>query len=363
MKVGKVIYKLLSDNTAVAGLVGTRIAPSVMEQSSQFPFIIYDIVNDSPDRQKSTTSQLNTYKVLVSAYSQTYTEASFLGNYIRTALDRRSGNFNGVEIQSIDFEGVDDVFDDMSGKDGIFRKSLDFKVRVVNSINNIYSTIFDGVDDLVSLGVTGMSSIKNTGSISAWFKLETIAASGNIFQTRVDSNNSIFLYYNAGTNELIANYKAGGNANNATANDSIEGDGLWHHVASTWDSSGNVKLYLDGNLKATTAISGTFTGSFTTASIGSNSVGGGFWKGNIDEVSVFNAELSSSQVTSLYNGGYPDAVAGLANIQFYYKMGDGDNEGNPIATAPTIIDEIGNNNGTMVNMEQADFVADVPKGI
>ena len=43
MNVGRAIYKILSDNTAVAGLVGTRIAPSVMEQSSQFPFIIYDL--------------------------------------------------------------------------------------------------------------------------------------------------------------------------------------------------------------------------------------------------------------------------------------------------------------------------------
>ena len=362
MNVGRAIYKILSDNTAVAGLVGTRIAPSVMEQSSQFPFIIYDIANDSPDTQKSTTAQLNSYKILVSAYCQTYTEASFLGNYIRTALDRRSGNFNGVEIQSIDFEGVDDVFDDMSGKDGIFRKSLDFNVRVTNSINNIYSTKFDGVDESITLPVTGMDSIKTSGSYSVWFKMDAVTSGREFIIYKVDDNNSIRIFYNYSVTEIRATYKAGGTANVA-AKTFISGDGNWHHVAATWNSTGNIKIYFDGDMVQTTAISGTFTGSIASGAIGTNLSGGNFWKGNIDEVSVFNAELSASQVTSLYNGGYPDAVAGISNIKVHYKMGDGDNEGNPIATAPTINDEIGNNNATMVNMEQADFVADVPKGI
>ena len=109
--------------------------------------------------------------------------------------------------------GDDDVFDDMSGSDGVYRKSLNFNIRIINSFNNIYSTHFDGVDDYVDLGVSGLSSIKNTGSISAWFKLENISSSGNIFKTIVDSNNNISLYYHASNNELTTTYKGGGTAN------------------------------------------------------------------------------------------------------------------------------------------------------
>ena len=361
MDIGKAIYKILHDNIAVESMVGTRIAPNVMKQTSPFPFIVYDVSTDTPEGQKDSVALLDTATVMVSAYCKTYAEASKLANYIRTALDRVNGVYNAVNIQSIDFDGYDDVFDDMSGSDGIYRKSLNFNIRIINSFNNIYSTHFDGVDDYVALGTTGMSSIKNTGSISAWFQLETVGSSANIFQSRVDSDNTIHLYYNAGTNELTANYKAGGTANNATTNESIEGDGLWHHACSTWDSSGNIKLYLDGTLKDTTAISGAINGSFTTAAIGNNSTGGGFWKGNIDEVTIFNKELDSTEVTSLYNDGLPFNPQPLDNLKGYWKMGDGGIVGNPIATFPTIPDETGNNDGTMTNMTSTDFQADVPE--
>ena len=43
MEIGKAIYKILHDNIAVESMVGTRIAPNVMKQTSPFPFIIYDV--------------------------------------------------------------------------------------------------------------------------------------------------------------------------------------------------------------------------------------------------------------------------------------------------------------------------------
>ena len=361
MDIGKAIYKILSDNIAVSSMVGTRIAPNVMKQTSEFPFIVYDVSSDTPEGQKDSVALLDTAIIMVSAYCKTYSEASKLANYIRTALDRVNGVYNAVNIQAIDFDGYDDVFDDMSGSDGIFRKSLNFNIRIINSFNNIYSTHFDGVDDYVLMGATGINGMKNTGSISAWFKLETIGSSGNILQARADSSNRMFIYYNAGNNQITANYNAGGTPNIAVTSDVVENDGLWHHVCSTWDNSGDLKLYLDGGLKATTAISGTFTGSLSTASIGSNAAGGGFWKGNIDEVVIFKTELDATEVSNLYNDGLPFNPQPVEHMVGYWKMGDGNLVGNSIATFPTIVDETGNNNGTMTNMTSTDFQADVPE--
>ena len=104
MKIGLAIYKMLNDNIAVASLVGTRIAPSVMSQRSPFPFIVYDVANNTPEDQKDSVATLDEYDIMISGYSKTYTEASVLANYIRTALDRRSGVFYGINIQSVDFE-------------------------------------------------------------------------------------------------------------------------------------------------------------------------------------------------------------------------------------------------------------------
>ena len=363
MDIGKAIYKILNDNIAVSSMVGTRIAPNVMKQTSAFPFIVYDVSSDTPEGQKDSVALLDTANIMVSAYCKTYSEASKLANYIRTALDRVNGVYNAVNIQAIDFDGYDDVFDDMSGSDGIYRKSLNFNIRIINSFNNIYSTHFDGVDDYVSLGVSGLSAMKQTGSISSWIKIDTVAAFANVFQIRVDTNNLIYLAYNAGTNVGVVNYKVGGTAHNAEFTDAIENDGLWHHVTATWDSSSanEVKIYLDGTLKATTTLTGSITGSFTVASIGNNTAGGGYWLGSIDELVLFNKTLDATEVSNLYNDGLPFNPKPVANMIGYWKMGDGDLVGNSIATYPTIVDETGNNNGTMTNMTSTDFQADVPE--
>ena len=361
MDIGKAIYKILSGNVAVASMVGTRISPTVMHQSAAFPFIVYDVSSDTPEGQKDSVALLDTVSIMVSGYAKNYNDASKLANYIRTALDRVNGLYVGVNIQAINFDGYDDVFDDMSGSDGVYRKSLNFNVRILNSFNNIYSTAFDGVDDYVSLGVSNMDTIRTVGSFSAWFKLSTTASSADVIRIFTDSNNNIRVFYHAASNELRCVYSAGGTANIATLTDEVENDGLWHHVTGTWISSGNVKIYLDGTLKDTTSISGTYSGSVSAASIGNNADGGGFWIGSIDEVSIFNYELTAANVTTLYNLGIPQPVSSDSGLFGWWRMGDGTLTGDAIATYPTIPDETGNNNGTMTNMASGDFEADVPE--
>jgi hypothetical protein len=81
-------------------------------------------------------------------------------------------------------------------------------------------------------------------------------------------------------------------------------DGAWHHVTATRDSvSGQMNLYLDGALQATTTGP---TGSKTAPTnlrIGSiqTGVSGGFLAGTIDDVQIFNRVFSAADVPSLMN--------------------------------------------------------------
>ena len=238
-------------------------------------------------------------------------------------MDRVNGLYNGVNIQAIDFDGYDDVFDDMSGSDGVYRKSLNFNIRILNSFNNIYSTNFDGVDDYVA--IDGINSIVNstTGSISVWAKTAATEANGNYFKTYVDSNNNISLLYNAASNEVRINYKGGGTSVVAVTTEGIEDDGLWHHIVGTWNVTGDaITLYLDGVKQSTTASLPTFSGTPTASSIGNNAAGGGYFIGNIDEVSFFNITLSDADVTTLYNEGLPYTVeADTGLILYSYDLG------------------------------------------
>jgi len=354
MHIGRAIYKILTDDQAVYQTVENRIAPNVMAQTTNFPFIVYDVSRDDPEGVKESTAPLDSYDIMVSCYAEDYKSASDLANYIRTALDRKSGNFYGVDIQSIDFDGYDDIFDDMSGADGIYRKALDFKVRVTNSLNNIYSTKFDGVDEFVS--IPAITNNKTNGSVAFWLKVGNVSSGFTLWRTEVDANNLIQIFHNYSLNEIRVVYKGGGTAINAAITDSIRNDGNWHHIAATWsDSADQLKIYLDGALKATTTSVPTITGSFGSSAIGYN-LTNNYFLGNIDEFALFNTTLTATQITDIYNDGFPTSLNGIDGLQGYYKMGDG-------STYPTINDDSTNsNNGTLTNGIASDFSADVPEG-
>ena len=44
----------------------------------------------------------------------------------------KKGTFGGVVVQSIQYGGYNDLFDDDSGDEGIYRKALYFKIRIIN---------------------------------------------------------------------------------------------------------------------------------------------------------------------------------------------------------------------------------------
>jgi len=74
----------------------------------------------------------------------------------------------------------------------------------------------------------------------------------------------------------------------------------WHHFGLTWDASSLFKLYINGTLVDTATKSVTYNtpGNFF---IGRWAYSTGYWiNTKIDQVRVFNKELSSSEVTTLY---------------------------------------------------------------
>jgi hypothetical protein len=133
MEIGKAIYNILSNNTDVVNLVDTRIFPNVAPQTTEFPFIIYDVNGVQPNDTKDGPSTLDTNDVMISCYSETYSQASDLAKKIRIAMDRiPDAEYATIKIQSSQFQGYNDIFDNTSGDAGIYRKALDFEIRQIN---------------------------------------------------------------------------------------------------------------------------------------------------------------------------------------------------------------------------------------
>jgi hypothetical protein len=74
----------------------------------------------------------------------------------------------------------------------------------------------------------------------------------------------------------------------------------WHHLAGTWDqSTGVISIYLDGVLAGTDNYTGTI-GPITTDIFQIGAANGSYnWKGQLDEVRVWNVVRSQAQIRDI----------------------------------------------------------------
>tara|TARA_R110000824_G_scaffold233442_2_gene421744 strand:+ start:97 stop:948 length:852 start_codon:yes stop_codon:yes gene_type:complete len=142
-------------------------------------------------------------------------------------------------------------------------------------------------------------------------------------------------------------------------------DGNWHHMAATYDGSAGssgLTWYLDG----TAYTGGRSASGYSSLNNSGLPVRIGGWDGNsntflgyMDEVSIWNKELSGTDVTNIYNSGTPTDLsehASVANLLSWWRMGD--NNG---GTGTTVTDVQGNGNGTLNGFQTGDgFNASAP---
>ena len=218
-----------------------------------------------------------------------------------------------------------------------------------NKVSN-YSLDFDGVDDKVD--VSSISSLNNASalSFSGWVK----KTSGNVvglecYTTALDR---IILYWWS-DNKVYFSVRNGSSSPAASSLLTIYD---WNHICGTFDGGTNtIKLYINGVL-VNTQIS---QPSVTSATIGNNfhiglSNGSIYSNGNIDEVSLYDSELSASQINDIYNGGAPTTISGAIA---HYKMGEDATFSGGVWTVP---DAVGSNDGTSANMTIEDRIGEAP---
>ena len=182
---------------------------------------------------------------------------------------------------------------------------------------------FDGTDEIQIPSF----SLSSEFSIGVWLNADTFAAGSSLI-FGYNANNSEKIEFNGSSSILIKN---------ATANITYSGTSWnlneWQHLLITRDSSNNLKIYRNGEYWGGNSHSGTFI--FDRISGFNNSAR--HFNGRLSNIAIFNSELSSTQVSTLFNFGTPET-----NISFsptaWWKL---DN------TTTGIQDSSGNgNNGT-----------------
>ena len=199
--------------------------------------------------------------------------------------------------------------------------------------------------------VTIPSSVIDTNkhSLSVWFNTSATSGTQTVFE--FNTGNRI-IFRAASTDSNKANFGGGGwfdHGISFSAN-------TWYHLVITFNSGSPAKIYVNGSLQHT-------TGNISKASDGSanylganNSSGGNNLLGKIDQFRVFQKELSSSEVSTLYaeTAATVESLSPLGNetVDTLQVLGD---------TSCTALyrfennedDESGNYNGTGTEIEYA----------
>jgi len=130
MIVGKAIYNILSNVTAVTDIVATKIYPEIAPQNESQPYIVYSVVSNSPTDTKEENGNVDEATIEVYCFNTNYSTAIDLGVAVRAALERKNGTYGGVQIQSINYTNEQM---DVNPERSIWVAIQDYTVRINNT--------------------------------------------------------------------------------------------------------------------------------------------------------------------------------------------------------------------------------------
>ena len=254
-----------------------------------------------------------------------------------------SDTFDGTNWTIEDHAGSNDGTSSGMTQSALQQSDLSFKTSY-----SPFALDFDGANDYIDLGnLTGVET--NQFSISMWAKVTAI--NRILFNSGLVHPNGILIQY-VGTYFFMSIGGGGGVASNAiTLNTS-----KWYNILLSVNGT-TLKFYIDGSQ----------LGSDLTIGSGRTGIGSGavlarykystshYVKGSISNVSIWNTSLTSSQVSELYNEGVPSNLnnhSAYSNLVNWWQLGSNSS----FNTNWTVLDEKGSNNGTSVNMTEADIV-------
>jgi hypothetical protein len=171
------------------------------------------------------------------------------------------------------------------------------------STHSLFAAVdFDGVDDYVQLQASSSLNIVGPITMSAWIKTNSggvIVVIGGYSSAGGNPGYGLAMGVSgAGKVDIWSGTVGSWIGSNGTVNDNN-----WRHIAVV--ASGNVnKWYIDGNLDRTrdngsSVQPNSYDG---VRNIGASTTPSAFFPDQIEEVSIFNRELSADEIQQLYRG-------------------------------------------------------------
>ena len=148
---------------------------------------------------------------------------------------------------------MDNSTDDASGNNRNAGAGTNAPPFSTDAIQGTHSANFNGTNHVIRYSVDGefMEAVYNTVSFSAWIKPSSLTGTRIIYEEG-GFTNGLALWLNGNTLTYSARNGGAGSQTNIAYTQTLSLDGIWHHVACTFNN-GVMKLYLDGVPETTTA--------------------------------------------------------------------------------------------------------------
>lgn len=230
---------------------------------------------------------------------------------------------SGLGTSSIDIKG-DAPYSTANG----LSENMDVLDRTLDTpIVNTHSIQLDGVDGAyVDFGNVNIFERTDAFSGSCWINLASSASTGMFISKSKNSTIVGYQFYVTATRDIIFfigdfysnNYLLARTVNSINAS-------TWYNVAFTYSGSSartGIKLYVNGvaqslSYQGPTSITGSIVDSSVPFQISGRDGANLVLDGKIDEVAMFNSELSAPQVASIYNNGTPNNILPLNPVSWH----------------------------------------------
>jgi len=196
---------------------------------------------------------------------------------------------------------------------------------VTGKLNNCLQ--FDGVNEWINCGNIASFEKTDEFSFEGWFKLQNTDGHQRLFK-KGGVLQGFNIYWNDGTEELRFFIRDANSNVIQVATSIILDDDNYHHIVVTYDGSSTANgmhIYIDNIENSYILNNNTLTGTTVNSEYLNISTSIDTIKGQVDEIVIYDQELSASYVNYRYNGGagtelMPDTYA-IDNPDVYPNSG------------------------------------------
>ena len=159
---------------------------------------------------------------------------------------------------------------------------------------------FDGVNDWVSVADSASLDLTSAMTLEAWARPSAAGAAWRTLLLKEQPGQLAYaLYANEGSGRPSAHVFVGGDRDVRGAAGSVPLN-AWTHLAAVY-GGGSLRLYVNGALASTLALTGSATTSTSPLRIGGNGVWPEWFAGMIDEVRIYNRQLTPAEIQTDMN--------------------------------------------------------------